>query len=143
MGRVVGIDYGRARLGLAVSDERAIIAQPRPCIVAAKTLEETAKRVAEELNKQGPIQAIVIGLPLHLSGKESPMSEEVRKFAEFLKAFCPVDIILWDERLSTAQVDRGLKEANLNRKKRAAIVDSLSATLILQNFLDRNFSSSL
>lgn len=138
MGRIACIDYGKARLGLAVSDERAILAQSRPFIPAARSLEETAKRVAEELKKQGPLTTILIGLPLHLSGKESPMSEEVRKFADLLGAFCSTPIVLWDERLSTAQADKSLKEANLNRKKRAAVVDSFSAALLLQGYLDRN-----
>lgn len=136
MGRVAGIDYGRARIGLAISDERAIIAQPLPFIPAGKSLEETGKRIAAELAKRGPIVTIVIGLPLHMSGKESPMSEEVRKLAEILGQLCNVSVALWDERLSTAQVEKTMKEANVSRKKRAPIIDSLSATLILQNFLD-------
>lgn len=136
MGRVAGIDYGRARIGLALSDERAIIAQPLPFIPAGRTLEETAKNIADALSKLGPITTIVIGLPLHLSGKESQMSEEVRKLAELLGALCNLPVALWDERLSTAQVERVMKSDGVSRKKRAPIIDSLTATLILQNFLD-------
>ena len=137
MGRIAGLDYGKARIGLAISDERAILAQPKAFIPAGKTLEETAKRIAGELVKHTPLTAIVIGLPLHMSGRDSPMSEEVRKLAQLLEVLCSVPIVLWDERLSTAQVERGLKEANVSRKKRTPIVDSLTAALILQNYLDR------
>ncbi len=136
MARIAGIDYGRARVGLALSDERAIIATPLPFVPAGKNLQETAKLIAAELAKRGPVSTIVIGLPLHLSGKESPMSEEVRKLAELLGALCQVPITLWDERLSTAQVEKTMKEANVSRKKRTPIIDSLTAALILQSFLD-------
>ncbi len=135
MSRIAALDYGKARIGLALSDERAIIAQPHPCLAAGTTLEETAQIIACELAKH-KLGKIVIGLPLHMNGKESPMSEEVRKLAIILETLCKVPVKLWDERLTTAQVERSLKEAGLNRKKRTHLVDSLSATLILQNFLD-------
>lgn len=136
MTRIVAIDYGTVRIGLAVSDERKILASPLPCLKAGKTLEETAQLLAKEFSKVSPLGTIVIGLPLHLSGHESPLSQEVRKLALLLEDLCKVPIALWDERLSTAQVERSLKEAGLKRKKRSELVDSLSAVLILQNFLD-------
>jgi len=136
MARIAAIDYGKARIGLAVSDERAILAQPLPCLKAGKTVDETAKIIAEALTRHTPLGAIVIGLPLHMSGHESPLSEEVRKLAFLLDELCHVPISLWDERLTTAQVERELKDAGMRRKKRSALIDSLSATLILQNFLD-------
>ena len=136
MARIAGIDYGQARIGLAISDERAILAQPLPCIKTGKSLEETAKLIAAEFNRYTPLGTIVIGLPLHMSGHESPMSEEVRKLALILDDLCKVSITLWDERLTTAQVERGMRDAGVKRKKRSELIDSLSATLILQNFLD-------
>ncbi len=136
MSRIAALDYGKARIGLAVSDERAIIAQPQPCLKAGKTVEETAAMIAKELTKHTPLGTIVIGLPLHMSGHESPMSQEVRKLAELLETLCKVPVALWDERLTTAQVERNLRDSGVRRKKRAELVDSLSATLILQNFLD-------
>ncbi len=137
MGRIIGIDYGKVRIGFAISDENAIIAQPKPFIPAGKTLKETARRLAEEISKHSP-STIVIGLPLHMSGKESPMSEEVRKLVPLLEELCQTQVVLWDERLSTAQIERELKMAEVSRKKRTPIIDSLTATLILQNFLDRS-----
>jgi putative holliday junction resolvase len=135
MSRIAAIDYGKARIGLALSDERAIIAQPQPCLAAGISLEDTAQIIAHELGKH-KLNKLVIGLPLHMSGKESPMSEEVRKLAILLETLCKIPVALWDERLTTAQVERSLKEAGLSRKKRTPLIDSLSATLILQNFLD-------
>jgi putative Holliday junction resolvase len=136
MSRVLGIDYGTARIGLALSDERGILASPLPCLKAGKSLEVTVQLLAQELAKHTPLRAIVIGLPLHMSGHESPLSQEVRKLKSLLESLCNVPITLWDERLTTTQVERGLKDAGLKRKKRSEIVDSLSAVLILQNFLD-------
>lgn len=136
MARVAAIDYGKARVGLAVSDERGILAQPYPCLKAGKTLEDTARIIAAELAKHTQLGSIVIGLPLHMSGHESPLSEEVRRLAPLLETICHVPVKLWDERLTTAQVERGLKDAGMRRKQRSSLVDSLSAALILQNFLD-------
>ncbi|MBS3904432.1 MAG: Holliday junction resolvase RuvX [Simkania sp.] len=136
MSRIAAIDYGKARIGLAVSDERAIIAQPMPFLKAGKTLEETAALIAAALGKYSPLGTIVIGLPLHMSGHESPMSAEVRKLGELLETLCNIPVALWDERLTTSQVEKTLKGAGMRRKERTQIVDSLSATLLLQNFLD-------
>ncbi len=137
-GRILAMDYGRARIGLALSDERRIIASPLPFLLTRKNLEDTAVYIAEELAKHLPLSTIVMGLPLHLSGKESPMSEEVRTFASRLETLSKIPIVLWDERLSTAQVEKELKNALLSRKKRAPLIDSLTATLLLQTYLDRN-----
>jgi len=136
MTRIIGIDYGTARIGLALSDERAILASPLPCLKAGKNVEESAQLLAKEFSKHMPLGTIVIGLPLHMSGHESPLSQEVRKLGILLEELCKVPISFWDERLSTAQVERGLKDAGLKRKKRSELIDSLSAVLILQNFLD-------
>jgi putative Holliday junction resolvase len=142
MSRVAGIDHGTARIGVAISDERAILARPLPCLKAGKTLEDTAKIIAAELSKHTPLGSIVIGLPLHMSGHESPLSEEVRKLAVLLQDLCKVPVSLWDERLTTAQVEKSLKGDGMRRKKRSEVVDSLSAALILQSFLDSKLLSN-
>lgn len=136
MGRVLAIDYGKARIGLALSDERAIIAQSLPFLKAGKNVEESASLIIAEFAKHKTIAKIVIGLPLHMSGHESPMSEEVRQLGKLLESLSSVPVTFWDERLSTAQAERSLKEAGMRRKKRTKCVDSLCANLILQNFLD-------
>lgn len=136
MARIAGIDYGKARIGIAVSDEREILASPICCLKTGKTLEETAKTIAQELSRHVPLKGIVIGLPLQLKGEDSPMSKEVRELAKLLMSLCPVPITLWDERLTTAQVERTLKESHVSRKKRSEKIDALCAALILQSFLD-------
>lgn len=132
--RYIGIDYGRARIGVAKSDPMGILASPLPNIQASKKHEESIKKIIACTND--PIEAYVIGLPLHLSGQESEMSREVRAFAELLEKLSGKKVHLMDERLTSTLVEKEMGRAGVNRKKRAQKVDSLSAVLILQNFLE-------
>ncbi len=136
MGRILGLDYGTKRIGVAISDERKILASPLTFINREKSLEACAKQISDVIKGYSPFTKIVIGLPLHLDGNESEMSKEVKKFAKVLEQFFSLPIQLWDERLSSAQVEKGLKERNMNRKKRVQITDALAAALILQTYLD-------
>lgn len=133
MGRVLGIDFGMKRIGLARSDPMKMIASPLKTIQAGKTLSDTADLVVKELAE---IELIVLGLPLLLSGKDSDTTKTVREFATLLEEKSGLPLILWDERLTSKQVEKLMIEGNVSRKKRSAHVDTLSATLILQNFLD-------
>jgi putative Holliday junction resolvase len=133
MPRILGVDYGRARVGLAVSDEGKILSRPLCVIENGRLVFEKLKTAIAPLL---PIETVVIGLPLHLNGKESPMSGEVRQFAEKLKEALSLSVIFWDERLTSALADRTLKEAGLNRKKRAELEDKVAASLMLQSYLD-------
>ncbi|HSX04071.1 MAG TPA: Holliday junction resolvase RuvX [Rhabdochlamydiaceae bacterium] len=133
--RVAGIDFGLQRIGLALSDERHIFASPFKMVQTAKNLKDTAALLANELSAY-PLQCLVIGLPLHLNGKESEMSLKTRELADLLKALLNIEIILWDERLSSLQVERTLKEAQISRKNRKALLDKTAAAAILQNYLD-------
>lgn len=137
MGRIVGIDFGEARIGLALSDTTHFLASPLKTVLAKANLKETAQALWLALQEHGPIEKIVLGLPLHMNGKESPASLRVRELKKHLEELTQVPILLWDERLTTAQVERTLKEANMNRKKRTQYVDAMAAGLILQSFLDR------
>jgi putative Holliday junction resolvase len=133
MGRIAAIDYGLARVGLAISDEMRFLARPLVCLPNTKQLSQA---IVQELGKHGAIEAIVLGLPIQMNGKEGEMAQEVRKFAEELKKHTALPILFWDERLTSAQADRTLREAELSRKKRAALSDTMSATVILQSYLD-------
>lgn len=133
MGRVVGLDYGRARVGIAISDESKIIARQLACIAFSKKFPELLKETLKEFPH---IEAIVIGLPIQMNGKEGIMAKEVREFGETLKTLFSVPILFWDERLTSSQAEKSLKEAEFNRKKRAQMIDVLAAVLILQNYLD-------
>lgn len=134
--RIVGIDFGKKRIGVSISDDRQIFAHPLKTILAEKTIEKTIESIQKLLLPYQPIEKIVIGLPLHMNGKDSPLSLDVRAFAEILHQITNLPIILWDERLTSLQVERTLKEAELSRKKRSTLIDVMAAALILQNFLD-------
>ncbi len=136
MGRLLGIDFGTVRIGLAISDERHCMALPIGMILASKKPEETIKAIAIEVARYGKIEKIIIGLPLLLNGKEGDMALKVKAFGTHLEAVFSCPIIYWDERLTSVQVDRLLKDSGLNRKKRTAHVDTLAASTILQTYLD-------
>ena len=131
--RIVSVDFGLKRLGLAITDENQIIALPLPNVEASKQTEETIKNLLKALEPY-EIEKMVIGNPLHLSGRASFLTDEVEHFAEALRKHVDFPIILWDERLSTAEATKTL--APLSRKKRAKLVDSVAAVLILQSFLN-------
>ncbi len=135
MGRLVAIDYGTKRIGIAQTDEMRILASPQPRLLAKKTLEETAKLIATTYPH---CDAFIVGLPLLLSGEDSSMTTTVRQFVAILKEISGKEVHLWDERLTSKQVEKVMIEGNVKRKKRSPHVDSLSATLILQNYLDGN-----
>ena len=129
MKRTVGIDFGLKRIGVAVSDPFGSFALPVGSVTSLENLLE--------LVKQYDIQTFVVGLPLHLSGHESPMSLEARKFAELLQQKTNIPIEFIDERMSSKTAETLLSEQSMNRKKRQTHIDSLSATLILQTYLER------
>jgi putative Holliday junction resolvase len=139
-GRLAAIDYGTVRIGISLTDLSGIIAQPFKTIAAKKSQEGTAKELLAALQTHAPI-ALVIGLPLMMNGKDSPMSLQVRAFAEILKTLCSIPIILWDERLTSKQVERLLIDADVKRKKRGELVDALAATCLLQNYLEAQCQS--
>ena len=135
-GRLVGIDFGKKRIGVALSDERKILASPLCTLEKFSSLKEAASSLKEKLKAHAPIAAIVVGLPLHMSGKESDLSTLARQFAELLEG----PIIFWDERLSSRQVERAMRDAGVKRKKQAQLTDKLAAAAILQNYLDSRVS---
>lgn len=135
MGRVVAIDFGKKRIGLAISDASKIIAQPYSVIQAGKNHAETAQLILKELSRYTDVESFVLGLPLLLSGKDSEMTLEVREFKTVLEQASPLPVLLWDERLTSQQVEKLLKESNMKRKERSQICDTMAAATILQSFL--------
>lgn len=140
--RIIGIDYGMARIGIAVSDQSKIIAISLKTMQAEKKAEATARKLVDELQKHAAeygysIEEIVIGMPLMMSGKRGMLADEVEHFVTLLKKLVPeTPITTWDERLSSVQADRSLREGNFSRKRRSKMVDTVAATIILQSFLD-------
>jgi len=137
VGRVAGIDYGTARIGVAISDETKIVARALSTIAAEKKIELSANALLHALSGYD-IEQVVIGLPLRMNGKKGALGDEVQHFAELLKSKLPSTVIvsLWDERLTTVQAERVLRDSNLNRKKRSKVIDAMTAVILLQSFLD-------
>lgn len=140
--RIIGIDFGLARLGIAISDELKIIASPLMTLTAEKKSERTVQKLIQELELHAQtnkyrIAEIVIGLPLLMSGKKGMLADEVAHFIELFKQNSDIPMITWDERLTSVQAERSLRETSLTRKRRSHVVDTVAATIILQSYLDR------
>ena len=132
--RVLGLDVGSKRIGVAVSDPLGITAQ------GLETIRRKNKRTDFEalagIIRQYSVSEIVVGYPLRLSGVEGVQSEKMHHFAEDLRKHFAVPVHLWDERLTSSQANRVLREAELSIKKRAGAVDRMAAVLILQNWME-------
>jgi putative holliday junction resolvase len=133
--RLLGLDVGTKTIGMALSDITLLIATPFDTIRRTRFRDDAARLLAE-LDRH-KIGAVVIGLPLALDGRDSPRTQGVRQFARNLMAVRDVPVAFWDERLSTAAVEREMIAADLSRKRRAEIIDKVAAAYILQGLLDR------
>ncbi len=133
-GRVLGLDVGSKRIGVAVSDPLGITAQ------GLDTIQRQNKRRDLEtlgsLLKQYDVREIVVGLPLRLSGAEGTQSEKMRQFASDLESRFGVTVHLWDERWTSTEANRLLREAELSIEKRGKAVDRMAAVLILQSWME-------
>lgn len=139
--RIVGIDYGMARIGVSLSDERKILASPIATVQAEKKLELSVKKVLAEIEKQQAeknflVEEIVVGLPLMLNGSIGMLADEVKLFVEQLREVTDIPIVTWDERLTSVQAERSLMESGMSRKKRSKVIDKVAAVIILQSYLD-------
>ncbi len=136
MGRLISFDYGRARIGISMTDERQIIASPLSIIKVPKTVPLLLKEIEKTISSFAPFDLFIIGLPLLLNGKEGEMAEEVKEFGKSLSSHFSIPCIFWDERLSSSQADRMMREASLSRKERTQKIDTVCSTLVLQNYLE-------
>jgi putative pre-16S rRNA nuclease len=132
--RILALDLGKKRIGLAVSDPLGITAQGLP------NLERTRKRddlaALEELIRKRGVGMILLGNPINMGGAEGRQSGWVREFAGLLEARTGLPVKLWDERLTSVEAGRVLRESGISIQKRAAAVDRLSAVILLQSYLD-------
>jgi len=133
--RLLGLDVGSKTIGMALSDVTRSIATPYHTVRRTKFTEDV--KVIEAAIEEHDIGGIVIGLPLNLDGSEGPRAQSTRAFARNLAGHVAVPIVFWDERLSTAAVERHLIEADASRKRRAEVIDRMAAAYILQGALDR------
>lgn len=134
--RILGLDIGDKRIGVAISDPLGWTAQTLKTLErkGIKTDLEEIIRIMNEYN----IEKIVVGLPKNMNGSLGPASEKVMKFCDKLKEKTNKEIIFEDERLTTMAAERILIDADVSRKKRKGVIDSVAATFILQSYLDRN-----
>jgi putative Holliday junction resolvase len=130
---ILGIDFGRARIGLAISDELRLLAHPLETLPGNK---DTAKRIAQIIRER-KIDKIVIGVPRHMSGEIGEAAKEALEFANKLRAQVPCPVETWDERLTTVAAERALRAAGKKSRKTRNIIDQVAAQMILQGYLDR------
>lgn len=133
--RLLGVDYGDARVGVALSDELGLTAQALEVIDVRRTAD-VAARIAEIARGNG-VTRIILGYPLNMNGTAGFRAEKTVAFAARLEAATELPVILVDERLSTASAQRALISGDVSRKKRKRVVDKVAAALILQTYLDR------
>lgn len=134
VGRVLGLDVGARRIGIAVSDPLGITAQ------GLETLQRQNKRkdfaALEKLIREYAVRQIVVGLPLRMSGAEGTQSDKMMLFADDLRKRFRLPVHLWDERLTSAEANRLLRETEMSINKRAKAVDRMAAVLILQGWME-------
>jgi putative Holliday junction resolvase len=132
--RIMSLDLGTKTIGLATSDLTRSIATPLETVTRKKFSMDAARLL--ELAARENIGLFVIGLPLNMDGSEGPRAQSTRAFARNLSKLTPIPIVFWDERLSTAAVERMLIGADASRAKRDQVIDKLAAAWILQAVLD-------
>ncbi len=132
--RLLGLDVGEKTIGLAISDPGLAVASPLETIRRRKFAADAERLRVLVAERQ--IGGLILGLPVNMDGSEGPRCQSVRQFAANLLGRIEIPIAFWDERLSTAAVTRAMLEADLSRRKRAALVDKMAAAYILQGALD-------
>jgi putative holliday junction resolvase len=132
--RVLALDHGTKRVGLAISDEMGMIAQPLTFLLAEPISEllEGLKKVVSEKN----VEVILVGIPRNMDGSYGPAAEKARKFVEQLKGALTIPIRTWDERLTSVQANRAMIEGGLRREQRKLKADQTAAAILLQSYLD-------
>ena len=133
--RVLGIDFGQVRIGVAVSDQLGMLAHPLETIPAAR-LDAAAKRIAE-LAREKDAEQVVLGMPRHMSGEMGVAAAEVNAFAKRLRGLLQCPLILWDERMTTTAAHRALRDSGRKTRQTRGVVDQVAAQMILQGYLDK------
>ncbi len=131
--RILGIDYGKKRVGLALSDPLMITAQPHSVLVNDKTLLE---KIADII-RRSDVSKVVMGLPVSLDGSIGISAEKVKDFGAKLCALTGMPVEYMDERMTTAQVDKQMIDDGVRRDRRRSVVDKIAAAVMLQSYMDR------
>ena len=133
--KIMAVDYGDARTGLAVCDRTETLASPVG-VIEEKSMAKTAEKIIHA-SREYEVKMVVLGLPVNMDGSEGPRAQSTRAFARNLERLTPLPIAFWDERLSTVAAERALLEADTSRRRRAEVIDHVAAGYILQGALDR------
>jgi putative Holliday junction resolvase len=133
IGRVLALDVGKKRIGLAVSDELGYTAQGIETMVRTRVRDDLA--ALERIAAQWNVHTLLVGKPLHMSGAESRQSEYTREFAERLSKHLDLPLVYWDERLTSKEAERLMREGGANVTQSRQAVDRMSAVLILESYL--------
>jgi putative holliday junction resolvase len=132
--RILAIDHGSKRIGIAVSDELKVIAQPLE-FIGAEPFTDVLARLTE-LVRDKQVELILVGMPRNMDGSYGPAALKVQEFIAALKGALTLPIRTWDERLTSAQANRVLIQGNVRRDKRKEKVDKMAAAILLQSYLD-------
>jgi putative Holliday junction resolvase len=132
--RILALDHGSKRVGLAISDELGLIAQPLE-FLDAQPVEEFMRRLKDIVDTR-QVGEILVGMPRNMNGTYGPAAEKAREFVAALKTVLTIPIKTWDERLTSVQANRALMEAGMRRDKRREKVDQTAAAILLQSYLD-------
>ena len=130
--RLLGIDLGRARIGVAVSDELGMLAHPLETIPAGGDALKRIAQIAQDKN----VERVIVGLPRHMNGSVGTGATEALAFAGKLRALVSCEVVTWDERLTTTAANRALRASGRKTRESRAFVDQVAAQMILQGYLD-------
>ena len=133
MNPILALDFGRARIGAAISDELRLLAHPLETIPAN---EQATPRIAQ-IVREKKVDHVVAGIPRRMNGQIGAAATEVLEFVEKLRAILPCPVVTWDERLTTAAAQRALRDAGKKTRHTRGYVDQVAAQMILQSYLDR------
>ena len=136
MGRIMSLDVGDVRIGIAVSDLMGVIANPLETYTRKGNLEIDAKYIVD-LAKSKEVSLFISGLPLGLNGQENEQTTKTRLFIDELTRQCDIPVKYMDERFTTLSAERVLIQGNVRRENRKKVIDKVAATIILQNYLDQ------
>jgi putative holliday junction resolvase len=133
--RILALDHGTHRIGVALSDEMHMIASPLE-FIPAEPFGKVVERL-QQLIKEKEVELILIGMPRNMDGTYGPAAQKVNDFMAAVQPHITIPFKLWDERLTSAQANRVLLEGNVRRDKRKQVVDQMAAAILLQSYLDR------
>ncbi len=135
----MGLDVGDKRIGVALSDEGAVLATPRETMVRQSNKKDIARLL--DLAQKQQVGEILVGMPYFLDGSSGPQAEKVSRFVDALRAGTEIPVTVWDERLTTVAAEEILAENGVPSAERRAVIDKVAAAVILQSYLDRKRAS--